>query len=163
MSTGTCPHWRNTKWSKHVKKLMNRMIHHNFVDWIPQLFLAITPLNIHILLRRLEGLICFCWWREDGKGSDSGIIPLEDLIYCGKGKWEWMMDINIKDLVELKTASVWQRQKHQLLITNGARIASRLFKRVTADLLLYTCTQLFSLQKNGSLLAIYVIWTSCEF
>lgn len=114
------------------------MIHHIFVDCTPQLS-CVCLLNNHSSEHPPStGL------RASSVSADRGrmemvqtveLFPLQDLIYYGGDKSERMTDINIKDSVVLKTASVWQRQKRRLLITRGARIASRLFKRATANLL----------------------------
>ncbi len=84
------------------------------------------------------------------------LFPLEDLIYYGRGKSERMMDINIKNSVVLKTASAWQRQKSRLLITRGARIASRLFERATATPLLIWLYALFTLWNIGNVHAGHI-------
>lgn len=113
------------------------MIHHVFVDCIPQLS-CVCLLNNR---SSEDPLPPSTDSRASSVSADRGrtetvltveLFPLEDLIYYGRGKSERMTDINIKVSVVLKTASAWQRQKSRLLVTRGARIASSLFERAAA-------------------------------
>lgn len=87
------------------------MIHHVFVDCVPQLSCVCLP-NNHSPERPHPPSMDS---RASSVSADRGrtetvetveLFPLEDLIYYGRGKSERMTGINIKDSVVLKTASV---------------------------------------------------------